>query len=204
MACESRMVLLNSQGPKDTAAARESQMRALIDQLNAGFEGEDPNYKTPPQSKTITSESGSFSYVLPLTWTTQSAPGVAEKMANFLLHGYKGQVCSIIFIERSLPGGTIDRVLASDMAEISASYKQQIQFSDIQKDKETAKGIPYSESTLLYKSDKAPGDVLQTLYVLKLKDDIFVTAIFSTKPDRNKVFTENAKQILDSLTPIAR
>jgi hypothetical protein len=204
MACESRMVLLNSQGPKDTAAARESQMRALIDQLNAGFEGEDPNYKTPPQSKTITSESGSFSYVLPLTWTTQSAPGVAEKMANFLLHGYKGQVCSIIFIERSLPGGTIDRVLASDMAEISASYKQQIQFSDIQKDKETAKGIPYSESTLLYKSDKTPGDVLQTLYVLKLKNDIFVTAIFSTKPDRNKVFTENAKQILDSLTPIAR
>jgi len=204
MACESRMLMLNSQGTKDTALQREKQIKSLIAQLSVSFSGSDPDYKMPARSKTVASESGSFTYVLPITWDTQVAPGIAEKMAAYMLHGYKGQVCSMIFIERRLAGSSVDKVLAADMAELSTSYSQKLDFTNLQKGLKTANGLPYSEASLLTKSSGPAGDVLQTLYVLNLKDDLFLSVIFSTKPDRHKVFSQNARELLDSIKSTER
>jgi hypothetical protein len=85
------------------------------------------------------------------------------------------------------------------MAEVSASYNQKLDFTNLQKGQKNANGLTYSEVTLLAKSASPPGDVLQTLYVMNLKEDIFLSVVFSTKPDRHNVFTQNAKEVLDSI-----
>lgn len=208
LTCESRMIMINSQGIPATAPSREAKLKALITTVSSSFSAADPSFKpkdTVLSKQTIvTSRSKNFSYALPVTWVNREDEGQTEPGAAFILHGRSGQICHMAFVERAMIGTSVDKVLAADMAEITATDTQPPEITDVRKATANAQGLQYTEATLLRHAKEPTGDILQTLYVIELSDGRYLTIVFSTQPKRHPTYAKNAKEIIDSMKSLVK
>ncbi len=208
LSCESRMIMINSQGIPATATDREAKLKALIATVTSGFSAADPSFKPRDsglsEQRIVTARSKHFSYALPVTWMNREDDGQTELGASFILHGHKGQVCHMAFVERSMDGTSVDKLLAADMAEIGATDTHPPEVTDVRKATANAQGLQYAEGTQLRHPKDPIGDILQTLYVFELSDGRYLTIVFSTQAKRPPTFTENAKDIVDSLKSLVK
>ena len=208
LTCESRMIMINSQGIPATAPSREAKLKALITTVTSAFSAADPSFKPKDaalsKQSIVTSRSKHFSYALPVTWVNREDDGQTELGAAFILHGRSGQMCHMAFVERAMIGTSVDKVLVADMAEITATDTQPLEITDVRKATANALGLQYTEATLLRHAKDLTGDILQTLYVIELSDGRYLTIVFSTQPKRHPTYTKNAKEIIDSLKSLVK
>jgi hypothetical protein len=208
LTCESRMIMINSQGTPATAPSREAKLKALITTVSSSFSATDPSFKPKDavlsKQSIVTSRSKHFSYALPVTWVNREEEGQTEPGAAFILHGRSGQICHMAFVERAMVGTSVDKLLVADMAEITATDTQPPEITDVRKATANAQGLQYTEATLLRHAKDPTGDILQTLYVIELSDGRYLTIVFSTQPKRHPTYTKNAKEIIDSLKSLVK